>query len=238
MCQGRFHSKLSSLHCQPPHQNIGPDQFNKFYFNRKSSCYQNISHIRGQGLGQLLTGLLGPLWVRGSLISSSQHNLHHPHPLHHSLHHHQDLPELGAVETLHPLVMGGSSSRHACKQDPRVPLVCPLDLNESCKTNVFGTINQNSEKMTNVGLFNWSWMHRLEGGSFLMGFLAGIILTITLAWIYWRRRVKAREMDNRSRCARSASIFRRKSRMRDIEEDLEEPALTRGWRWPRLSWPS
>ena len=77
-----------------------------------------------------------------------------------------------------------------------------------------------------------------QGGSFGMGFLAGIILTITLAWIYWKRRLKAREMNNRSRRARSASIFRRKSRMRDLEEDLKEPTQSRGWRWPRPSWPS
>ena len=71
-----------------------------------------------------------------------------------------------------------------------------------------------------------------------MGFLAGIILTITLAWIYWRRRVKAREMDTRSHRTRSASIFRRKSRIRDLEEDLESTEQTRSWRWPRPSWPS
>ena len=134
--------------------------------------------------------------------------------------------------------MGGGSSTHACKQDSRVPLVCPLDLDQSCKTNIFGSVNRNSEKTTNMGVFNWSWYHKLEGGSFMLGLLAGIVLTSVILWLYWRRQKRRRELNNRSQRGRSVSIFRRRPRMRDLEEDMEEAEQSRSWRWPRPSWPS
>ena len=77
-------------------------------------------------------------------------------------------------------------------EDSRVPLVCPLDLNQSCKSNIFGSVNRNSEKTTNMGVFNCSWYHKLEGGSFMLGLLAGIVLTSVILWLYWRRQKRKR----------------------------------------------
>ena len=108
--------------------------------------------------------------------------------------------------------------------------MCPLDLDQSCKTNIFGSVNRNSEKTTNVGLLNWSWYHKMDGGSFLLGLLAGIIITSVILYLYFRRQKKKRELNSRSRRGRSVSIFRRRPRMRDIEDDMQEEEQARSWR--------
>ena len=78
----------------------------------------------------------------------------------------------------------------------------------------------------------------MDGGSFLLGLLAGIIITSVILYLYFRRQKKKRELNSRSRRGRSVSIFRRRNRMRDIEEDMQEEEQARSWRWPRPSWPS
>ena len=108
-----------------------------------------------------------------------------------------------------------------------MPLVCPLDLDKSCKTNIFGSVNRNSEKTTNVGLLNWSWYHKMDGGSFLLGLLAGIVITSLVLYLYFKKQKKKRELNSRSRRGRYVSIFRRRDRLRDMEEEMQEEEQAR-----------
>ena len=133
--------------------------------------------------------------------------------------------------------MGGGSSTPKCRQDSRVSMVCPLDLDQKCQTNIYGSVNRNSDKTTNFGLVNWSWVHKMDGGSFILGLCAGIILTALIIYFYNRRKKRKREATSRSRRGRSASIFRRRRRRDPEEGDPEEESQPRGWRLPRPSWP-
>ena len=134
--------------------------------------------------------------------------------------------------------MGGGSSTPTCQQDSRVDMVCPLDLDQKCQTNIYGSVNRNSDKTTNYGLVNWSWVHKMDGGSFMLGLLTGTIICGIFIYFYIRRRRRRRGGSSRTRRGRSMSIFRKRRRMDPEEVDQEEEEHRRGWRMPRPSWPS
>ena len=134
--------------------------------------------------------------------------------------------------------MGGGSSTPTCQQDSRVDLVCPLDLDQKCQTNIYGSVNRNSDKTTNFGLVNWSWVHKMDGCSYILGLLSGIIISCIIIYFYIKRQKKRRESSSRSRRGHSASIFRKRRRIDPEEVDPEEEEQHRGWRMPRPSWPS
>ena len=66
-------------------------------------------------------------------------------------------------------------------QNRNIPLVCPLDIQGSCDSSVFGDIVRNSESNTNLGLINVTWGWQLEGSSLLLGMLIGSVLTIIIS---------------------------------------------------------
>ena len=112
-------------------------------------------------------------------------------------------------------------------------MVCPLDLDQKCQTNIYGSVNRNSDKTTNFGLVNWSWVHKMDGGSYILGLLSGIIISCIIIYFYIKRQRKRRESSGRSRRGRSASIFRKRRRIDPEEVDPEEGDQPRGWRLPR-----
>ena len=80
-----------------------------------------------------------------------------------------------------------------CSQNHNIPLVCPLDIQGSCDSSVFGNVIRSSDSNTNVGLVNFSWSWRLEGLSLLLGMLLGSVITIIIAVLVKHCRKKRRD---------------------------------------------
>ena len=125
----------------------------------------------------------------------------------------------------------GNSNSCTCSQNSAVNLVCPLDIQGSCDTSIWGDLNQNSESSTNVGLFNWALDTRISGGSFFLGLFCGLGIALTIQYVKYRQaRKKKKAMQENKQT---------KSRSRDSLESEEDRRERRSrWRLPRPQWPA
>ena len=85
-------------------------------------------------------------------------------------------------------VMGKTNSC-TCSQNSTVNLVCPLDIQGSCDTSIWGDLNANHLSSTNVGLMNWSWSNHISGCSFILGLIVGLAISYGISY-YRQRRTK------------------------------------------------
>ena len=130
--------------------------------------------------------------------------------------------------------MGSSTSTPMCSQDSRVPMVCPLELSQSCQTNIYGDYRRSQDSEVNTGLVNWEWATSISGGSFFAGFASASILFLIINW--WRAKRKRKRGEKGAQTTSNSSPQVRKRGRRTSREDDDDPEPSR-WRWPRPSWP-
>ena len=129
--------------------------------------------------------------------------------------------------------MGSSTSAPMCPQDSRVPMVCPLELSQTCQTNIYGDYRRSQDSEVNTGLVNWEWATSISGGSFFAGFVSASILFLIISWVRAKRKRKRGEKAAQTTSNTSPQV-RRRGRRSSREDDDPEPSR---WRWPRPSWP-
>ena len=99
----------------------------------------------------------------------------------------------------------GNSNSCTCSQNSAVNLVCPLDIQGSCDTSIWGDLNQNSESSTNVGLFNWAINNCINGGSFILGLVFEFSISFGIQFLIHKHSKKKQKKQQESKQSRSRS---------------------------------
>ena len=112
-------------------------------------------------------------------------------------------------------------------------MVCPLELSQTCQTNIYGDYRRSQDSEVNTGLVNWEWATSISGGSFFAGFVSASILFLIISWVRAKHKRKRGEKAAQTTSNTSPQVIRR-GRRSSREDDDPEPSR---WRWPRPSWP-